>query len=320
MANITPSVPLLRPPSPPPGAGISVLSPASYANEERIEKGLDGLCELGFEPRLGPHALERGPIFFAGTPRHRLEDFHEAFVNPHTSLIAAVRGGYGSNYLLPGLNLELIRRHPKPFLAYSDLTAVQLHLLDQIGLPAFHGPMAAADFDREDGVHMPSLLAALAGQPYGVSPAEGMRLIKNVPSRGVVRGTLYGGCLSILVALLGTPWEPQTEGKLLFIEDTGARPHQVDRMIWQLRHAGKLDGVVGLIFGEMLNCSAPGADPELLELAILSALEDLDIPVAFGLQSGHVTGPNVTLTFGVQAELRTTGEPRLELLEPAVLA
>ena len=111
----------------------------------------------------------------------RQDDLHGAFLNPNTSLIAAIRGGYGSNYLLSGLNLELIRRHPKPFLGYSDLTAVQLYLLDQLGLPAFHGPMVAADFDREDGVHMPSFLAALAGQPYGVSPAEGLRLIKTEP-------------------------------------------------------------------------------------------------------------------------------------------
>ena len=311
------SIHLLRPPAAPAGAGISVLSPASYANEERIEEGLSRLCDLGFEPRLGPHSLERGPLFFAGTPSHRLADLHGAFSNPNTSAIAAIRGGYGSNYLLSGLNLNLIRKNPKPFLAYSDLTAVQLYLLDRLGLPAFHGPMVAADFDREDGVHMPSLLAALAGQPYAVGPAEGLRSIKNVPSRSVVRGTLYGGCLSILVALLGTPWEPQTEGKLMFIEDTGAKPHQIDRMIWQLRHAGKLNGVTGLIFGEMLNCGASAA-PELLEEAILSALDGLDIPVAFGLSSGHVTGPNVTLTFGVQAELHTTGEPRLEILEPAV--
>jgi muramoyltetrapeptide carboxypeptidase len=294
-----------------------VLSPASYANEDRIEEGLNRLCDLGFEPRLGPHSLERGPLFFAGTAGHRLEDLHGAFTNPNTSLIAAIRGGYGSNYLLSGLNLGLIRKNPKPFLGYSDLTAVQLRLLDQLGLPAFHGPMVAADFDREDGVHMPSLLAALAGQPYAVGPAEGLRVLKSVPSRGVVRGTLYGGCLSILVTLLGTQWEPRTEGKLLFIEDTGAKPHQIDRMLWQLRHAGKLDGVSAIIFGEMLNCGASTA-PELLEEAILSVLDDLDVPVAFGLQSGHVTGPNVTLTFGVEAELRTVGEPRLEILEPAV--
>jgi muramoyltetrapeptide carboxypeptidase len=317
---MTPSIPLLRPPAAHSGAGISVLSPASYANEERIEQGLNRLCELGFEPRLGPHSLERGPLFFAGIAAHRLADLHDAFASANTSLIAAIRGGYGSNYLLPNLDLDLIRNRPKPFLAYSDLTGIQLHLLDQLGLPAFHGPMVAADFDRKDGVHMPSLTAALAGHPYAVGPAEGLRVIKTVPSRSVVRGTLYGGCLSILVALLGTPWEPKTEGKLLFIEDTGAKPHQVDRMIWQLRHAGKLDGVPAIIFGEMLNCAAPGAEPEFLEAAILSALEGLDIPVAYGLQSGHVTGPNVTLTFGVQAELHTAGQLRLEILSPAVIA
>ncbi len=98
---------------------------------------------------------------------------------------------------------------------------------------------------------------------------------------GTARGTLYGGCLSILVSLLGTPWEPSTENKLLFIEDIGAKPYQIDRMLWQLRHAGKLDGVRGIVFGEMLDCASPGAPDTLLEDTILSAFGDLDIPIAY---------------------------------------
>ena len=129
--------------------------------------------------------------------------------------------------------------------------------------------------------------------------AKDLRTLK----AGKARGVLYGGCLSILVSLLGTQWEPQTEGKLLFLEDVGAKPYQVDRMLWQLRKAGKLEGVTGIIFGEMLECVSPGAEPELLEQAILSALEDFEGPIAFGLRSGHVSRQNVTLTFGVEAEL-----------------
>jgi len=225
-----------------------------------------------------------------------------------------LRGGYGSNYLLNELDLRLIAEHPKPFFAYSDLTGIQLRLLDELGLPAFHGPMLAADFYLEDGVHLPSFEAALAGESYSVCAVEGLRALKP----GNASGILYGGCLSILVSLLGTEWEPQTEGKLLFLEDVGAKPYQVDRMLWQLRNAGKLEGVSGIIFGEMLDCVSPGAAPDLLEQAILSALSGFEGPIAIGLRSGHVSRSNVTLTFGVEAELEVGEETQLNLLEPAV--
>ena len=162
---------------------------------------------------------------------------------------------------------------------------------------------------------MPSLQAALAGQTYSVGAAEGMRTLH--PGRA--RGTLYGGCLSILVALLGTPYEPQTEGKLLFLEDLNARPYQIDRMLWQLQQAGKLDGVKGIVFGEMLDCTSPGAAPELLEEVILRVFDDFQGPIAIGLRSGHVSRSNVTLTFGVEAELLAANLAELRLLEAAVI-
>ena len=296
------------------GAGVSVVAPASFARPERIEGGVERLRALGFAPRFNEHTLARGPLFFAGTLAQRLADLHAAFADPETSMAMCLRGGYGSNYLLDELDTELIRKHPKPFFAYSDLTGVQLHLLNQLGLPAFHGPMLAADFYLEDGVHLPSFQAALAGEPYSVGPAEGLRALK----AGTARGTLYGGCLSILVSLLGTPYEPQTEGKLLFLEDTGAKPYQIDRMLWQLRHAGKLAGVRGIVFGEMLDCASPGAAPDLLEKVILNVFQDFEGPIAMGLRSGHVSRQNVTLVFGMEAECNVNEEAQLHLLEPAV--
>ena len=140
-----------------------------------------------------------------------------------------------------------------------------------------------------------------------------MRVLKT----GTARGILYGGCLSILVSLLGTPWEPATEGRLLFLEDTGAKPYQIDRMLWQLRHAGKLEGVTGIVFGEMLGCTSPGTTPDFLEQVIASALDDFAGPIAIGLRSGHVSRQNVTLIFGFNAELRVGEEAELNLLEPA---
>jgi muramoyltetrapeptide carboxypeptidase len=244
----------------------------------------------------------------------RLSDLHQAFADDEIRAIFATRGGYGSNFLLEGLDLDLIAEGAKPFFGYSDLTALQLWLLDQIQLPAFHGPMLSADFAREDGVHLASLQAALSGQPYSVGAAEGLRPLKP----GSVRGTLYGGCLSILVALLGTPYEPQTEGKLLFLEDVNAKPYQIDRMLWQLREAGKLEGVRGIVFGEMLDCVSAGASPKLLDEVILHAFDGFKGPIAIGLRSGHVSRQNVTLTFGVEAELKVAKDANLHLSEAAV--
>ncbi|MGH9561643.1 MAG: S66 peptidase family protein [Terracidiphilus sp.] len=303
-----------------PNATIGIVTPASPAKPERVARGVSALQTLGFAIKPGPNALQRGPLYFAGSAVDRLADLHAAFSDPATSAVMAIRGGYGSNYLLEGLDLKTISGHAKPFFGYSDLTGVQLYLLDKLGLPAFHGPMLGADFFLEDGVHLESFRAALAGQPYTVGVAEGLRVLKHTTSKKHVTGTLYGGCLSILVSLLGTPWEPATENKLLFLEDTGMKPYQIDRMLWQLRAAGKFEGVSGIIFGEMLECNSPGAQPDLVDRAILSALEGLDVPIAIGLRSGHVSRQNVTLTLGVEAELALGDEPTLRILEPAVTA
>ncbi len=306
---------LLKPSAVPSDALVAVVSPASTPQPDRVELGLEALRALGYAPQPADHILTRGPLYFAGTPEMRLRDLHHAFADDEVRAIFATRGGYGSNHLLDALDLDLIAESAKPFLGYSDLTALQLWLLDQVQLPAFHGPMVAADFAREDGVHLPSLQAALGGQTYSVGAPEGLRTLH--PGRA--RGTLYGGCLSMLVALLGTPYEPQTEGKLLFLEDVNARPYQIDRMLWQLAQAGKFDGVRGIVFGEMLDCVSPGAPLELLDEVILRVFDQFQGPIAIGLRSGHVSRSNVTLTFGVEAELHAASEANLDLLQPAVI-
>ena len=306
---------LVKPSAVPSDALVAVVSPASTPKPDRVERGLEALRAVGYAPQAADHILTRGPLYFSGTAEMRLRDLHHAFADDEVRAIFATRGGYGSNYLLEGLDLDLIAESAKPFIGYSDMTAPQLWLLDQIQLPVFHGPMVAADFSRQDGVHLPSLRAALTGQTYSVGAAEGLRTLH--PGRA--RGTLYGGCLSMLVALLGTPYEPQTEGKLLFLEDLNARPYQIDRMLWQLAQAGKLDGVRGIVFGEMLDCVSPGAPPELLEEVIQRVFDSFQGPIAIGLRSGHVSRANVTLTFGVEAELHAGNEANLHLLQPAVI-
>ena len=306
---------LLKPTAVPGDALVAVVSPASTPQADRVELGLESLRALGYAPQSASHILTRGPLYFAGTPEMRLRDLHHAFADDEVRAIFSTRGGYGSNYLLDGLDLDLIAESAKPFFAYSDLTALQLWLLDQLQIPAFHGPMVAADFSRENGVHLPSLQAALTGQPYSLGASEGLRTLHP----GHARGTLYGGCLSVLVALLGTPYEPQTEGKLLFLEDVNAKPYQIDRMLWQLAQAGKLDGVRGIVFGEMLDCLSPGAPIGLLDEVILRVFDQFQGPIAIGLSSGHVSAANVTLTFGVETELSAASEAYLHLLQPAVI-
>ncbi len=299
----------------PPNPKVAVLAPASSARQERIEAGAAHLRARGWTLCFFPSAEGKHPPYFSASAEQRLHDLHSAFADPEIDAVLATRGGYGSNYLLPGLDLDLIRAHPKPLFAYSDMTALQTWLLDQTGLTAFHAPMLAADWCREGGVDEASFAAVLGGQTHCYGPAEGLRVLRP----GAARGVLYGGCLTMLTASLGTPYAPAAEGKLLFIEDVGVKPYQIDRMLRQLVLAGKLRGVGGIVFGEMLDCTSPGAPASLLEEAILHALDDFSGPVAIGLRSGHVSGANVTLPFGVEARLETRpSETSLALLEPAV--
>ncbi len=298
-----------------PGARIAVVSPASSARAERITRGVETLRALGYDAVAAEHAYGKQTPYFSGTAEERLADMQGAFADPAAAAVMCTRGGYGSNYLLDDLDLELIGGHPKAFFAYSDLTTMQMWMLDQTGLVAFHGPMTAADFSVENGVDLDSFRAALSGGLVQAGVEHGMRVLRP----GSARGTMYGGCLTILAASLGTRFAPQTEGKLLFLEDVGVKPYQVDRLLRQMILAGKFERVRGFIFGEMKECVSPDADPHLLEEVILRVLEPFDVPIAMGLRSGHVSGGNVTLPMGIEAELILEREQiQLQYLEAAV--
>jgi len=304
---------ILKPPAVASGARVAVIAPASSAQPERIRRGVEALTRRGYDVAVSAHAYGKHPPYFAGTAKQRLDDLHGAFADISIQAIFCTRGGYGSNYLLQDLDIDLIRANPKPFFAYSDMTTLQMHLLDQIGLVAFHGPMVAADFYLEDGVNDASFNESLRGGIVEAGVGQGLRILR--PGR--TRGTMYGGCLSILTAALGTPFAAHTEGKLLFLEDVGAKPYQIDRMLRHMVLAGKLEGVKGIIFGEMMDCVSPGASPDLIEHTILHVLDWFKGPIAIGLRSGHVSQGNVTLPMGIEAELILEDEPVLRYLEPA---
>ena len=269
---------------------------------------MTALRAMGYEPVLFSHALDRGPMYFAGSTQERVADLHAAFADDSIDAVICTRGGYGTAHLLPLLDAHLIAAHPKPFIGYSDHTSLHTWFQNVTGLVTFHGPMVAADFARAGGVDNASWMHALQGDSgWSIGTGEGMRVLKT----GKARGTLRGGCLSLITESLGTPYEAVTEGGILFLEDIAAKPYQVDRMLLHLRYAGKLKGVTGIIFGEMQHCVQPGAPGELLEDAIRYALADFAGPIAIGLRSGHVEGANVTLPLGVEVELDLSTQPLL---------
>jgi len=306
---------LVRPPVLQKGDTVGIVAPAGPVNRQQFEAGALALQELGLVPVFSQGIFER-KLYFAGGVRRRVDELHEMFRLPEVKAIICARGGYGSNHLLPHLNLGLIAKNPKIFCGYSDLTTLLTHFHDTLGFVGFHGPMLAKDFARPEGVHLKSFSCASSGQPqWSISNSDSPAM--EVICEGEAEGKLYGGCLSLLVASLGTPYEIQTEDTILFLEDLGEWPYRIDRMLMHLKYAGKLEKVRGIVFGEMLECAPPADSGYTLEQVITSVLGDLKIPIAFGLRSGHVSAENITLPIGVRARLTVADSASLEILEAA---
>jgi muramoyltetrapeptide carboxypeptidase len=311
------TTPRIKPPALRPGDTVGIVAPASNVKRADLEAGCEALRRAGYRPLYFDSILEQD-LYFAGSVERRARELEEMFAREEVRAIVCARGGYGANYLLEALDLQKIRSHPKIFVGYSDVTALLTYFSDTAGLVTFHGPMAAKDWLHEDGVDLASWQAALAGT-VAWEPNLGAGSGASGLVEGTAEGTLYGGCLSILVASLGTPYEIRTEGTILFLEDLAARPFQVDRMLMQLKLAGKLDGVRGIVFGEMRDCMQTANQGYTLEKVVLRIVGSLGVPVAYGVRSGHVTAGNITLPIGVRAGLTVRdGQVRLRILEAAV--
>jgi muramoyltetrapeptide carboxypeptidase len=298
------------------GARLAVVSPASTPKSEQVQAGMERLKTMGYEPVLFPHALDRGPLYYAGRLEDRLRDLHAAFADTSIDGIVCTRGGWGSAELLPYLDFGLIRANPKVFAGYSDQTSLHSWLRDKARLISFYGPMVAPDFGRLDGVDVASWQQTFAGDAaWSLGANDGLRVLRT----GRAEGRLDGGCLTILAEALGTPYAARGECGILFLEDKAVKPFQWDRMLVHLRYAGVLGGVRGIVFGDMRQSVAP-EDEKLLEGSLLHALRDFNGPIAIGLRSGHVGTPNVTLPLGVSVrlDLSEAGNPRMHFLEAAV--
>ena len=285
-----------------PGDLIAVTAPAAAVDVAAVEAGARLLERAGFKVRIG-ETVGKQSGYLAGTDAERLAELQALFADRSVRAIIAARGGYGSGRLLPRFDVETARRHAKLFVGYSDVTFLLIELVQRANLVVFHGPMVADFAANPTGAE--ALLRMLAGD----RTAWNLRA-REIVQPGTGEGVIVGGCLSILVAGLGTPHAVDTKGRLLFLEDVNEKPFRVDRMLTQLRQAGKLDGVAGVLFGDMTGCGHAG-DAVTVRDVIREAFAGARYPVVFGLPTGH-GGGTATLPLGVRARL--AGE-RLHLLE-----
>jgi muramoyltetrapeptide carboxypeptidase len=250
---------------------------------------------MGFVVKCSPSLLERKHLYLAGKDQERADELMAMFLDSEVKAILCSRGGYGAQRLIPYLDADQIRSHPKPLVGCSDITVLLIYLLQQCLVIPFHGPNVATSQFVQGDAEM-----ALALQRALTSAEPLAEIACSVLRGGEAEAEIIGGCLSSLVTVLGTPYEPDLQGKVLFVEDVNEPPYKIDRMLTHLKSAGKLAGVKGVVFGQMPGCDT---DNDLLREVLLDVLGAIEGPILFGFPSGH--GPrNLTIPLGVPVRIQ----------------
>jgi muramoyltetrapeptide carboxypeptidase len=318
--------PMVKPRALRSGDTVGLITPSSYVFDTwriglaaaRLEATLDVKC------RLGKYVQARHG-YMAGTEKERLEDLHAMFADRSIAGIFCLEGGYGTERLLSGIDYELLRKNPKVLIGYSDITGLHLAITKQSGLVTFHGPVATGSLPPWSLASLKKVL--FSSEPIGelTNPPEDDPNWPAFPlhtvAPGRARGAVTGGNLTLVSTTMGTPYEIATKGKILFLEDTGEAPYRVDRMLTQLKLAGKLQEAAGIVWGTCTECTPAKSSFEInLSLSDLldEILGDLGKPVLAGLVFGH-TKEKATIPFGVEAEL-DAGAKRIAILEAATVA
>jgi len=306
---------MLKPPRLRPGDRIGVVAPASGFPREQFDAGITELRSLGFTP-VFEESVFASRSYVAGAADVRAAAFLNAWRDPDVAALIAVRGGFGSAHVLPSLNVAELRKTPKAFIGYSDLTSILSYLTTRCGIVSFHGPM----LDRRLGAGVTaydrsSFLRALTEtQPLGELAYPELESF----STGEASGVLAGGTLAQIVASLGTPYAfDPPQGHVLFLEDISERPYKLDRMLTQLRFAGILERASAIVLGEFVGCDEPGGEPKA-RATLADVLSGFRGPVIYGFPSGHTERALVTLPFGVRARVVAGATPRLVIEEAGV--
>ncbi len=306
-----------------PGDTVGLITPSSYVSDPDELEFARRFCEFfGLKVKVGKNVTQRYG-YLAGTARQRVDDLHAMFADPEVKGIFCIRGGYGSAQMLDKIDYDLIRRNPKIFLGYSDITALHLAIGRRAGLVTFHGPVSLSHLSVWSQQHLRKALfeaapLGLQTNPPDANPLQPPHTLRTVRA-GTARGPLAGGNLTLLTTTLGTPFEIETAGTILLMEDIGEDIYRIDRMFTQLRLAGKLQSAAAIVIGECKDCPPPGHDSAYsLGEVIDYLLGDLGIPVYYGLSFGH-TIDQVTIPLGVTASL-DAAKQQLVIEEAAVRA
>jgi len=296
-------------------ARVGIFAPASPAEDERIQRGLAELRSLGLLPldsfARNPHA------YFSAPPEERLKHFLSLLQDPQIEALIALRGGYGSNYMLEAI-WSLHSLDAKCILGYSDITSLQILLWQKFHWVGFYGPMVAAAFDAGANAAKGYNRASFEDAVFGAKNSWRIDLGGEAMVQRFAEGIVLGGCLTLVETSLGTPWELDTMGCILLLEDRGMKPWQIDRALMHLIQAGKFRSVRGVVLGEFPDCEPPvggGADARAVCERILTPL---GVPIVYGAAIGHTPRPMLTIPLGIRAKLVAEGAGTLEFLETAV--
>ena len=294
------------------GDTVAVVAPAAAIERAHLERGVNLLASMGFRVKVSERALARSGIL-AGDDRERSDELRKYFADPEVKAIFSARGGYGCGRLMPLLDFNLIGSTPKIFVGFSDATFLLNALVDFAGMVSFHGPMVAMDFARglspRSFEHLQGLLTGKLGS-FELEAHESMH-------PGNAEGEVIGGCLSVVVAMIGTPYEPRFDGRILFLEDTGEKAYRIDRMLVQLRQSGALGKLAGIVFGAIRAIDGDEQETQMIAHFAAEQTAGLGCPVLYGIEAGHGT-ENFTIPFGVTARIDSAAR-RIIFTEPAVM-
>lgn len=309
----TPAV-LIKPPALHAGDAVALITPATDVSDPgELATAQAAIQYLGLRPKLGRNVGKRLG-YLGGTIDERLDDLHAAFHDPEIRAVFCIRGGYGSAQLLDRIDYGLIRSNPKIFVGFSDITALHLAIRKETNLVTFHGPVvlfhgSAAHFNEytlrvfRRALFETSPIGRLTNPPSenALSNSHPIRTIRH----GTAQGRLVGGNLTLICSLMGTPYEIDTRDAIFITEDVGEPPYRIDRMLTQLRLAGKFATAAGVVFGECASCGPGDYMPEFSSTLSLGEVLDqivgrLNVPSCAGLLIGH-TESQLTLPLGVLA-------------------
>jgi muramoyltetrapeptide carboxypeptidase len=300
------------------GDTIGLVSPGSFITKKQLEDSIKNIELLGFKAAYSGKVISKYG-YLGGSDEERADDLNDMFRRTDVDGIICTRGGYGCSRILPLLDYDLIKNNPKVLMGYSDITSLLYGIFEKSGVVGFHGPVGISTYDDFSVRYINDII---------LNPTPALTLLNHEENKnlntirsGKAEGILVGGNLSIIVSLIGTEFDIDSSGKIIFIEEVGEEPYRIDRMLTQMIQAGKFKNAAGIALGVFRNCEPKGSESGItnsfsLAEVLNDRLYDLNIPLVYGLSFGHISN-KFTLPFGVKAELNSVNQT-ITLLETAV--